>query len=339
MILVDFSAIVFKNIHGLVKSIKPPLVDGKYEADSLIIPVKNYILNDLIDIKEQFNDNNIVICLDDTHQGSWRRNIYQKYKHQRKEDRDKNPIPFNILFEHINELIDVLDKYTDYKIIKVHSAEGDDCMLALCEAIRDEDIIIYSSDKDMLQMQKYSNVRQYSPLLKKFITYKDKADSLNEWLVEHIVLGDDADGIPKIFSETQFTDEYKAFLKSKNINVDEVAYYNLDNTKRLELEAEFSGEVWKKLRIGKKTVQKYIKDQTLKQLIESNKLYSDNFKRNKQLILAEYIPEEIKNKCLEIYNTDKQGDDAKYSDYLTKNGLSFILTRDSMLTINPLDLW
>ena len=341
MILVDFSALVFKNIHGLVKSLNPPVVDGKYDAGCMIVPVENYILNDLMDISEEFNDSNIVLCIDDTFSHSWRRDIYPNYKSQRKINRDKTPIPFDQIFPCINELVDVLDRYTDYKIIKVHGAEGDDCILALCDAVRDESIVIYSSDKDMLQMQKYPNVRQYSPILKKFITYKDKADTLNEWLVEHIVLGDDIDGIPKIFSETQFTEEYREFLKSKGISVTEIEYYNLDESARLQLEGEFNGEVWKKIRIGKKTVQKYIKDQTIKSLIESNKLYTDNFRRNKKLILAEFIPDEIKAKCIELYNKSKQPDNVKYTEYLTSHGLDFIVSRSPNLVgcMNPMDLW
>lgn len=338
MILVDFSALIFKNIYGIVKSLNLPIVNGKYNIETAIVPIKNFILNDIFDLNKKFNDNNIVLCIDNTHKGSWRSEIYKPYKSHRKVSREENPIPFDVLFTHINEIVDALDKYTSYKVIKVEKAEGDDCILSICEYIRNEDILIYSSDKDMLQMQKYPNVRQYSPLLKKYITYKDKSDTLNEWLIEHIVLGDDADEVPKIFNETEFTDEFKNFMKENNMSLTVEEFHNLPNEEKEKL--NYSGDIFKKLRIGKKKIENHIKNNTLKELIQSNELYVKNFHRNKQLILAEYIPQEIKQECIRQLNIEKQPDDEGFSDYLTLHGLGMVqFNIPNFSPVVKLDVW
>lgn len=340
MILVDFSGLIFKNVFGITKSMELPLVDGKYIIDNAITPIKNFIINDIFDIQKQFNDNNIVICVDDTYKGSWRAQIYKPYKSHRKVSRDDNPIPFDIIFNHVHEIIDAFDKFTPYKVIKVPTAEADDCILTLCETIRNEDIVIYSSDKDMLQMQKYNNVRQYSPLLKKYITYKDKSETLNEWLVEHIVLGDNADEVPKIFSETEFTPEFIKYLNDNQLNYTPSSYHALAVDNKLKIENNFNGSVWKTNRIGKKTVEKHIQQGTLKDLIKSNELYVKNFERNKKLILADYIPQSIKEQCLKQYNTIKSDDMSLFIKYLEDNNMRSIQFNIPNFTpIAKLDFW
>jgi hypothetical protein len=56
--------------------------------------------------------------------------------------------------------------------------------------------VIVSSDKDFVQLQKYDNVDQFSPMKKKFI----KDQNPRKQLVELILKGDQADGIPNVLS-------------------------------------------------------------------------------------------------------------------------------------------
>ena len=51
-------------------------------------------------------------------------------------------------------------------------------------------------DKDFIQLQKYKNVSQYSPITKKFVNGEDPA----LYLKEHILKGDASDGIPNVLS-------------------------------------------------------------------------------------------------------------------------------------------
>ena len=57
--------------------------------------------------------------------------------------------------------------------------------------------LIISGDHDFNQFQKLSNVKQYSPALKKWIKIKESASRV---LMEHIITGDKGDGIPNMLS-------------------------------------------------------------------------------------------------------------------------------------------
>lgn len=343
MILIDFPALVFKNVFYITKTMTLPLLNGKYVIDEALIPIKSFIINDIFDIQKQFKDNNIIICVDDTYKGSWRSQIYKPYKSHRKSERDESPLPFDIIFKHVHEIIDAFDKFTPYKVIKVPTAEADDCILTLCDNIRYEDILIYSSDKDMLQMQKYPNIKQFSPALKKYITYKDKNENIDKWLVEHIVLGDNADEVPNIFSETEFTPEFINFLNSRQLSYTPEEYHDLNCDTRLKLEEDFNannGNIWKRNRIGKKTLSKYIDNGTLKDLIKSNNLYVKNFNRNKMLILSDYIPKHIKEECLKQFNAVKQNDMSLFINYLENHGLGSVqFNIPNHIPIVELNLW
>ena len=79
----------------------------------------------------------------------------------------------------------------------VDTAEADDiiAVLAMRQSIQ-EKVMILSSDKDFAQLQKYSNVEQFSPILKKFI--KEPLPSVQ--LKQMIIRGDKGDGVPNILS-------------------------------------------------------------------------------------------------------------------------------------------
>ena len=62
-------------------------------------------------------------------------------------------------------------------------------------------ILILSSDQDNLQLQKHSNVKQYSPMQKKFV--KPETSAANS-LMEKLCTGDAGDGIPNIMSGDNF---------------------------------------------------------------------------------------------------------------------------------------
>jgi hypothetical protein len=60
-----------------------------------------------------------------------------------------------------------------------------------------EPVLILSGDHDFIQLQRYKNVSQYSPIHKKWIKPEG---SINAYLMEHIIKGDKGDGIPNILS-------------------------------------------------------------------------------------------------------------------------------------------
>ena len=53
--------------------------------------------------------------------------------------------------------------------MEIYGAEADDIIATLCKNFQNEKIMIVSGDKDFIQLQKYPNVQQYSPILNKYV--------------------------------------------------------------------------------------------------------------------------------------------------------------------------
>ena len=205
MILIDLNQVCIANILQEIKQIK--------KIEPLL--VKHMILSTLLFYRRKFKDQygDLVICCDSKR--SWRKDIFPFYKANRKTNRQKDDIDWNGIFEVINSLTDDLVKQFPYAVIQVDQAEADDIIGTLVKNYyRDQKIMIVSSDKDFLQLQKYFNVDQYSPTQKKLLQSKDP----NGYLREHIMKGDRGDGVPNFLSDddTFVTDKRsKKILKTK----------------------------------------------------------------------------------------------------------------------------
>ena len=82
--------------------------------------------------------------------------------------------------------------------------DGDDVIGALAEYSQESDLtdhpmfaepqplLIISADHDFQQLQKWSNVKQWSPIRKKFVTLTENPQQV---LMEHIISGDKGDGV------------------------------------------------------------------------------------------------------------------------------------------------
>jgi hypothetical protein len=84
-----------------------------------------------------------------------------------------------------------------YKVVCVEGAEADDIIAVLTkETHQKEKVLVLSSDKDFVQLQKYSGVRQYNPGMEKYVSTEDPV----AFIKEHIIRGDYSDGIPNFTS-------------------------------------------------------------------------------------------------------------------------------------------
>lgn len=138
----------------------------------------------------------------------WRKEVFEYYKAGRAKAREKSDLDWKLIFDTMAVLREDLEKYFPYKVINVERCEGDDVVAALCKWTQTngyvqtglieepQKVLIVSSDGDFKQLHKYPNVRQWSPMQKKFVTVDDPA----LYLIEHIVRAGD-DGIPNIFSK------------------------------------------------------------------------------------------------------------------------------------------
>lgn len=138
---------------------------------------------------------NIVLCCDSKHY--WRRDYFPLYKSHRKHDREASGYDWNMIFDVLNRLRDELRDNFPYRVLNVEGAEADDVIAVLTARLSPFGaVLILSSDKDFAQLQKYPNVTQYSPILKRFI----KIDDPKTFLREHVLKGDRGDGIPNFLS-------------------------------------------------------------------------------------------------------------------------------------------
>jgi hypothetical protein len=155
------------------------------------------VLNSLRSYVRQFKEKygEVVICCDS--KKYWRREVFPFYKSNRKKDREKSAFDWNLIFDTLNKIRDELKTYFPYKVIDVEGAEADDVIAVLAGRVSaHEEVLILSSDKDFVQLQKYPNVRQYSPILKKYVETEDP----KMYVKEHIIRGDRGDGIPNFLS-------------------------------------------------------------------------------------------------------------------------------------------
>ena len=188
--LVDFSQIVIGSF----------MMASKF-SDADIDTVRPAVLNTLRIYRTKFVSEfgELILCCDD--RKTWRKDIFPNYKASRKKTRAATSIDWEKLYECLNQLKEEFTEWFPYKLIQVEKAEADDVIAILVGLINERSLIL-SSDKDFVQLHQF-NVRQYSPIQKKFVEGDPK------WsLHEKIIKGDVGDGVPNIMSDDNvFVDE------------------------------------------------------------------------------------------------------------------------------------
>ena len=160
--------------------------------------VRHMILNSLRMYRMKFCDEygELVLCYDSKHY--WRRDYYPEYKHSRKKGRQSSSNDWDAIFAVLNAIKAELKEFFPYKFLEVYGAEADDIIAALAGELEFDNgkTLILSGDKDFIQLQKFRNVTQYSPITKKFVNGVDP----DIYLSEHVLKGDSSDGVPNVLS-------------------------------------------------------------------------------------------------------------------------------------------
>ena len=165
--------------------------------------VRHMILNSIRMYRMEHHDEygEVVLTWDSKH--SWRRDYFPEYKASRRKGREESDLDWDDIFGTLNKIRNEIKENFPYKYLEVFGAEADDIIGFLCEENRDEKILIISGDKDFIQLQKYPNVTQWSPITKKQVNGFDPTI----YLKEHILNGDTSDGVPNVLSpDNTFTD-------------------------------------------------------------------------------------------------------------------------------------
>ena len=159
--------------------------------------VRHMILNSIRLHRNQFGKEfgEVVLTYDSKHY--WRREYFPQYKAGRKKGREKDNKDWNKIFGVLNKIKAEFKENLPYKYLEVYGCEADDIIATLCKNNQDEKIMIISGDKDFIQLHKYPSVKQYSPILKKFV----KDHNPDTYIKEHILKGDTSDGVPNVLSQ------------------------------------------------------------------------------------------------------------------------------------------
>ena len=164
--------------------------------------VRHMILNSLRMYRTKFSSEygELVLCYDSKHY--WRRDYFPQYKSSRRKSRETDSKDWDAIFSCLNQIKDEIKNNLPYKFVEVYGAEADDIIGILCTEYSEE-IMIISGDKDFIQLQRYPNIKQYSPITKKRVN----GENPDGYLKEHIFRGDTSDGIPNVLSpDNTFTD-------------------------------------------------------------------------------------------------------------------------------------
>ena len=207
MILVDMNQVTLSNLMvqlGGSKNVEPDFV-------------RHMVLNSLRSYRSKFQGEfgELVLCYDN--KTNWRREYFPNYKHSRRKGRKESKLDWNNIFDTLHMIKSELTEFFPYKVLEVDNAEADDIIASVVfhvasEPKNYEKVLILSSDKDFIQLQKYNFVSQYSPMQKKFINGVDPTT----YIKEHILKGDRGDGVPNFLSpDNTFVDELRQRPLSK----------------------------------------------------------------------------------------------------------------------------
>jgi hypothetical protein len=187
MILVDFSAIAVANI----------AVQKLNDEDM----IRHMILNTLRMYRSKYKDKYGELVLACDGPNNWRKTFYPEYKANRRKGREESTFDWAAAFTIMNNVREEIKENFPYKVLHIDGCEADDIIATVVEYTNEEfgayeDVMIISGDKDFLQLQKYKNVSQFSPVQKKSLAEKNP----RAFLVEHIMRGDASDGVPNVLS-------------------------------------------------------------------------------------------------------------------------------------------
>jgi len=201
MIVVDFNQTAISNLMMEV--------GGRNDIEIQVPLLRHMILNSIRSYKKKFGAEygELVIACDN--QTYWRREYFPYYKAGRKKAREESGFDWKTIFEALNLIRSELEVFFPYKVINVDGAEADDIIAVLAEWSQTNDtnnilfnepkpFLVMSGDHDFIQLQKYDNVKQFSPVQKKFVKPEISPE---KYIFEHIIRGDKGDGVPNVLSD------------------------------------------------------------------------------------------------------------------------------------------
>jgi hypothetical protein len=189
MIIVDYSGIA---IAAIFSQDRPEEIQEGLIRHMILNTIRRY------NVKFRKEYGQMIIACDNT---SWRKEKFEHYKAKRKTAREESPLDWGHFFTLLNGIRDEIAEQMPYPVVHVDRAEADDVIATLVESTQEfgqnEPVMIVSSDKDFIQLHRYSNVKQFSPMKRAPLKVDDPAF----YKFDHICRGDVSDGVPNVLSD------------------------------------------------------------------------------------------------------------------------------------------
>jgi hypothetical protein len=190
MILLDFRQTVIANLmvglgHGQHTDV---------EINEGIL--RHMILKSVKSIKTTFGREYGSLVIANEGKNIWRKDVFPYYKANRKKGRDDSTLDWGMIFRSIDKISAEIEVAMPYMMVTVDFAEADDVIGTLVERYNDGNTLIVSGDKDFIQLQKHSGVKQWDHVRKRWLS-GDGAVVLKE----KVIRGDVGDGVPNFLSD------------------------------------------------------------------------------------------------------------------------------------------
>ena len=275
MIIIDYNGIAIGNI-----------ITQKLDIQEDMI--RHMILNSIRMYNKRFRKDygQVVIACDNS---SWRRDYFPNYKFKRREGREESSIDWGEVFRIINQVRDEIRDNFPYKVLHIDKCEADDIIGALVENTQEfgqhEPVMSVSADKDFIQLHKHDNVRQFSPMTKKFIEDKNP----RTYITEHVFKGDSSDGVPNV-------------LSPDNTFVDGI----------------------RQSPVTKKKIENWMSNIDDLCSVMNEETYR-NYCRNKKLIDLSEMPDDIRQNIINTYENTKAASKLKVLNFLIKKRCKMLI--------------
>lgn len=268
--IIDFSAVLHASLHGLFKDKADWELNP--ETGKKYVPIKTLrggLIGSLLYYKNvKHKADECIIAIDKA--PYWRKDILPFYKGMRKKSRSESDIDWTKQFSEVDTLIAELQSVLPWKFVAVKSLEADDVIGILSPRLANNaNVIIISADGDLVQLQKYKNIRQWSPITKKFVT--PKMDPIVD-LYTKVMKGDAGDGVPNVFSDINL------FMNRAD------------------------GDTTRQKPVSSKMITEGIKLGWDPYVMFTNETLIANFQRNQLLVDFDFIPKHLVDLCIETYD-------------------------------------
>lgn len=289
MIIIDYSQTIISNLMAEI--------GNRTDVEIDVNLLRHMVINTLRSHKQKFGRDygEIIIACDS--KKYWRKQHFPYYKANRKKAREDSGFDWPLIFDTINLIKEEIRSFLPYRLVEVEGAEADDIIATLVEWSVENDLkegalfsepspwLIVSGDHDFIQLQKYSHVKQYSPVHKKYV--KPEGITPREYILEHIIKGDKGDGVPNVLTAD---------------------------------DAIINGE--RQRPVSSKKLEQWIKDPSS---MPNDVVFQRNFHRNKTLVDFECIPKDIKNQIINTFTNTSPGDRSKMLDYFITNKMKMMM--------------